>query len=78
MTPCRYNTMKRGEIRRKFGIEGSGCGDCCVSVWCPCCALIQQDNEVKGRLAREGVNTKGYQPVTQSMQVPPPSYNGKD
>lgn len=70
--------MKRGEIREKFGIEGSGCGDCCVSMWCPCCALIQQDNEVKGRQAREGVNTQGYQAVTQSMSVPPPSYDGKN
>lgn len=70
--------MKRGEIRERFGIEGSGCGDFCVSMCCPCCALIQQDNEVKGRQARQGVNTQGYQAVTQSMQVPPPSYNGKD
>ncbi|KAI1116882.1 PLAC8 family-domain-containing protein [Nemania sp. NC0429] len=44
-----YAMLKRGEIRERYGIKGSGCNDCCVSYWCPCCALIQQDNEVKTR-----------------------------
>ena len=73
-----YNTMKRGDIPEKSGIEGSGCSDCCVSMWCPYCALIQQGNEVKGHQARDGVNARGYQAVTRSMNVPRSSYNGKD
>ena len=52
--------MKRTEIRERFGIAGSGTSDCCVTYWCPCCALIQQDNEVKTR-TQHMVNTQGYQ-----------------
>ncbi|CAK7221268.1 hypothetical protein SBRCBS47491_004470 [Sporothrix bragantina] len=55
-----YIMMKRGEIRERFGIAGSGGGDCCATYWCPCCALIQQDNEVKSR-TQHMVNTQGYQ-----------------
>ncbi|KAK6860747.1 hypothetical protein PG995_004383 [Apiospora arundinis] len=45
-----YAMMKRTEIRDRFEIPGSAMGDCCTSYWCPCCAVIQQDNEVKARL----------------------------
>ncbi|KAI1379655.1 PLAC8-domain-containing protein [Hypoxylon crocopeplum] len=68
-----YALMKRGEIRERYNIEGSGFSDCCVSFWCPCCALIQQDNEVKTR-------QKNAQPVAQAyqsqpgMQMPAPTY----
>ncbi|CAK7206808.1 hypothetical protein SEUCBS139899_009614 [Sporothrix eucalyptigena] len=55
-----YVMMKRGEIRERFSIVGSGTGDCCASYWCPCCSLIQQDNEVKIRTAHM-VNNQGYQ-----------------
>lgn len=34
-------TINRGEMRQHYGIEGSCCGDCCISFWCGCCALIQ-------------------------------------
>ncbi|OTA99666.1 hypothetical protein M426DRAFT_324917 [Hypoxylon sp. CI-4A] len=68
-----YGMLKRGEIRERYQIEGSGCDDCCVSYWCPCCALQQQDNEVK---LRQRSNAR--QPVAQpyqtqpAMQVPAP------
>ncbi|KAI0525948.1 PLAC8 family-domain-containing protein [Xylaria bambusicola] len=65
-----YAMIKRGEIRERYGIQGSGCGDCCVSFWCSCCALIQQDNEVKIR-EKGRVNTQGYQ-VQPGMHMPPP------
>ncbi|KAI4595814.1 hypothetical protein KJ359_006451 [Pestalotiopsis sp. 9143b] len=45
-----YTMLKRTEIRERFGIPGSGFGDCCTAFWCHCCAVIQQDNEVKARL----------------------------
>lgn len=61
--------MKRGEIRERFGIQGSGMGDCCVSYWCLCCALIQQDNEVKARLS-QGPITQGYQAQKEGMHMP--------
>ncbi|KAK5628349.1 hypothetical protein RRF57_004064 [Xylaria bambusicola] len=65
-----YAMIKRGEIRERYGIKGSGYGDCCVSFWCSCCALIQQDNEVKIR-EKGRVNTQGYQ-VQPGMHMPPP------
>lgn len=64
--------MKRGEIRERFGIKGSGMSDCCATYWCPCCALIQQDNEVKARLA-QGPVTQGYQSQKEGMHVPAPT-----
>ncbi|ERS98466.1 hypothetical protein HMPREF1624_05250 [Sporothrix schenckii ATCC 58251] len=57
-----YIMMKRGEIRERFGIQGDGTADCCATYWCPCCSLIQQDNEVKTRTAHLVANpAQGYQ-----------------
>ncbi len=61
--------MKRTEIRERFGIQGDGTGDCCVTYWCPCCALIQQDNEVKFRTQGAVPINQGYQPQP-GMQMP--------
>lgn len=66
--------IKRREIREKYGIEGSGTGDCCSSYWCLCCALIQQDNEVKLRSAGQGPITQGYQSQKEGMHMPAPVY----
>ncbi|KID94436.1 putative protein family Cys-rich, partial [Metarhizium majus ARSEF 297] len=63
---CLYNTFKREEIRKRYNIEGSLCGDCCTSYWCMCCALTQQENEVK---SRETV-TGAYQAQPPMMAVP--------
>lgn len=69
-----YAMIKRGEIRERYGIKGSGCDDCCVSFWCSCCALIQQDNEVLIRQKAQP-NTQGYQ-VQPGMHMPPaPAYH---
>ncbi|KXH38763.1 PLAC8 family protein [Colletotrichum nymphaeae SA-01] len=65
-----YAMMKRGEIRERFGIKGSGGSDCCVSYWCGCCALIQQDKEVQARLST-GPIVQGYQPQKEGMHMPP-------
>ncbi|KAI0121247.1 PLAC8 family-domain-containing protein [Xylariales sp. AK1849] len=64
-----YAMMKRTEIRARFGIPGSGTGDCCTAYWCQCCALIQQDNEVKSRLP-PGPIQQQYQPQHQAMVMP--------
>ena len=56
----RWTMKQRGQVREKYGIEGSGCGDCCTAFWCPCCAMVQNDKEVRTRSS--GVNTSGYQP----------------
>ncbi|KAI1868539.1 uncharacterized protein JN550_006455 [Neoarthrinium moseri] len=72
-----YTMLKRGEIRERFGIPGSGFGDCCVTYWCHCCAVIQQDNEVKTRMRPTGPIDQQYQPLQQGMvmpQGPPPAH----
>ncbi|KAK1140290.1 hypothetical protein N8T08_010493 [Aspergillus melleus] len=51
-------TISRGEMRERFGIEGSCCGDCCVSLCCGCCALIQEEKEAELRTRPELI---GYQ-----------------
>ncbi|KAI0206315.1 PLAC8 family-domain-containing protein [Astrocystis sublimbata] len=66
-----YAMLKRGEIRERYGIQGSGCNDCCVSYWCPCCALIQQDNEVKIRHEAQPL-VQGYQ-AQPGMHMPQPA-----
>ncbi|KAH6972668.1 PLAC8 family-domain-containing protein [Ilyonectria destructans] len=63
-----YAMMKRGEIREQFGIQGSGTDDCCVSYWCSCCALIQQEKEVKDRIA-QGPITQGYNAQEEVMRA---------
>ena len=63
--------MKRSELRQKFGIKGNCCSDCCVSLCCLCCALIQQDKEVKSRMQQQyGAVTEGYQLVQEGMHMP--------
>jgi Cys-rich protein (TIGR01571 family) len=82
LTGCGFimGMMKRTEIRERYGIKGSGCGDCCVSFWCLCCTLIQQDKEVRDRErargAMIGVDATGYQPYGQQMNMSasPPTY----
>jgi hypothetical protein len=66
--------LKRGEIRERYNIKGSGCDDCCVSFWCSPCALMQQDNEVKIRAKNAQPITQGYQSQA-GMHVPQPAYH---
>ncbi|KAK8121714.1 PLAC8 family-domain-containing protein [Apiospora sp. TS-2023a] len=66
-----YAMMKRTEIRERFQIPGSGVGDCCASYWCPCCAVIQQDNEVKSRLPVPAAVNNQYQ-AQPPMGMPSP------
>ncbi|OTA56520.1 PLAC8-domain-containing protein [Hypoxylon sp. EC38] len=72
-----YALMKRDEIRKRYQIQGSSTSDCCVSYWCPCCALIQQDNEVLIRQRNaQPVIAQGYQPqpaMQMQMQMPMPA-----
>ncbi|KAK6521808.1 hypothetical protein TWF506_002012 [Arthrobotrys conoides] len=54
--------MQRGEIRQRYNLEGSGCGDCCRHFWCECCVLIQEDRETETRKALlVPSNQAGYQ-----------------
>ncbi|EQL02446.1 hypothetical protein G6O67_008432 [Ophiocordyceps sinensis] len=67
-----YSMMKRGEIRDRYGIKGSDCEDCAVSFCCSCCAMIQQDKEVKWRTAGLAPITQGYQSQKEGLQMPAP------
>lgn len=63
----------RAEIRQRYGIKGSETNDCLVSCFCCACALLQQDDELKTRLASEGITTQ-YRPE-EPMKVPGMSAN---
>lgn len=68
---CIYTTMKRTEVRKRFGIKGSGFKDYCQTCWCLCCALHQQDQEVQARLGTgTALDTEGYRPTTEGMTMP--------
>ncbi|KAJ6264989.1 hypothetical protein Dda_1144 [Drechslerella dactyloides] len=41
--------MQRGEVRHKYNLVGSGCGDCMRHCCCECCTLIQEDRETETR-----------------------------
>ncbi|KAI1109778.1 hypothetical protein F5Y14DRAFT_431410 [Nemania sp. NC0429] len=47
-----WTMVKREQIRARFAIPGSPLKDCCVSFWCQCCAVIQQDKEVATRMPK--------------------------
>ncbi|KAL8392342.1 hypothetical protein RB595_002510 [Gaeumannomyces hyphopodioides] len=73
-----YAMIKRVEIRERFGIKGSGFGDCCAAYWCPCCVVLQNDNEVKSRVGEPGAvaAAQGYQQNPgMAMPAPPAGKN---
>ncbi|KAF3926006.1 hypothetical protein ABW20_dc0107800 [Dactylellina cionopaga] len=54
--------VQRGELRHRYNLKGSGCGDCCRHFCCECCALIQEDRELETRKALlVPANQVGYQ-----------------
>ncbi|KAL8333562.1 hypothetical protein RB593_003314 [Gaeumannomyces tritici] len=75
-----YAMIKRVEVRERFGIKGSGFGDCCAAYWCPCCVVLQNDNEVRSRVGEPGVPVpvaQGYQ-QNPGMGMPSPPPPGKN
>ncbi|KAJ5836878.1 hypothetical protein N7447_002904 [Penicillium robsamsonii] len=59
-------TARRSELRRRFGIEGSCCGDCMAVFFCSQCTVIQEEKEATMRLRDE---QNGYN-LTQQMVYP--------
>ncbi len=41
-------------MRHQYGIKGNGCNDCLVSCFYGCCALVQEDKEVKAQEKKYG------------------------
>ncbi|KAG5919246.1 hypothetical protein E4U42_006571 [Claviceps africana] len=65
-----FTMIRRGDIRQRYGIEGSACSDCCTSFCCLCCALVQQDREVALRAGHHAPVTEAYR-GEKGMQMPP-------
>ncbi|KAF3936136.1 hypothetical protein ABW19_dt0200648 [Dactylella cylindrospora] len=62
--------MQRGEVRHRYNLDGSGCGDCMRHFCCECCALIQEDRETETRKTLlVPANQAGYQ-QQQGMTYP--------
>jgi len=38
---CVTLCFQRGQVRRKYDIDGNNCMDCILSFWCYCCVLNQ-------------------------------------
>lgn len=63
--------IKQTEIRERFGIKGSGFGDCCDAYWCGCCVVIRNEKEVKARVGSgQGPVMQPYQAPKEGMQMP--------
>ena len=63
----------RREIRLRYSLEGSGCGDCMRTACCCWCALVQQEKEIMYSMTQ---NTpyrppQGYTPVASEMVYAP-------
>lgn len=45
--------LQRGNIRKKYQIDGDECKDCCLVFWCGGCELCQEhrETEIRGPLA---------------------------
>jgi Cys-rich protein (TIGR01571 family) len=56
---CIYQTIKRGDMRQRLGIEGSGVTDWLASWCCPCCGLVQEEKE--SLLKQEAINAQATQ-----------------
>ena len=56
-----YAGSARTRLRRKYGIEGSGCDDCLLHTFFHQCALAQEANEV---LTRESAVDVAYEKIT--------------
>mmetsp|Transcript_44068 Transcript_44068/g.110392 ORF Transcript_44068/g.110392 Transcript_44068/m.110392 type:complete len:261 (+) Transcript_44068:86-868(+) len=43
------HTSARTALRKRYGIPGTECIDCCIVFWCEPCALVQERKELKLR-----------------------------
>lgn len=62
--------MKRTEIRDRFHIRGSCCGDYCAALCCSCCVLVQNEKEVDARSNAMATSSRGYQQTTGMVYYP--------
>ncbi|KIM38005.1 hypothetical protein M413DRAFT_448050 [Hebeloma cylindrosporum] len=50
--------INRGHVRSRYNIKGGGCGDCCTSLWCAPCQLVQESRELE--LEEQSFGTQRY------------------
>ncbi|KAI9672898.1 MAG: hypothetical protein M1829_004448 [Trizodia sp. TS-e1964] len=67
---CILQTVNRGDIRRRHGIDGSGALDCLGATCCPLCGLIQEEKEVKRRTGQALAGSGGYVKPQGGMHYP--------
>jgi hypothetical protein len=53
--PICCGVITRGEIREKYGYEGSFFSDLCILCVCSCCAVAQQTRELQLQGVRPGL-----------------------
>jgi len=46
---CFIHAFKREQLREKYGLEESICGDCFTTCFCGPCAICQEAREIKVR-----------------------------
>eukprot|EP00897_Mesotaenium_endlicherianum_P010233 jgi/Mesen1/9238/ME000006S09233 len=46
---CLYSFQHRRRISGKYNLPGSACGDCLLHCCCTCCAISQENRELKNR-----------------------------
>jgi len=61
---CYAGCDQRSATRRRIGIAGDDCSDCCIHMWCTSCALTQEHRELK-----EWRATLSVAPPNQQMGV---------
>lgn len=42
----------RKKLRVRYNLPAKPCNDCCVTFWCPCCALAQEMREIEHQKAQ--------------------------
>jgi Cys-rich protein (TIGR01571 family) len=50
---CNHAPMRR-KLRMKYGLLEEPCNDCCVAVFCSCCALCQEHREIMHQMWSKG------------------------
>ncbi|KAI0064859.1 PLAC8-domain-containing protein [Artomyces pyxidatus] len=52
------NIGTRSDVRARYRIRGSVCGDCCVAYWCVPCDLVQEHRELELEERSFGVGSR--------------------
>ncbi|KAF2233742.1 hypothetical protein EV356DRAFT_195526 [Viridothelium virens] len=69
---CLIQCTQRGNIRHRLDIEGSACNDCCISIFCPCCELVQMEHEVRDwQIRSEGYHKQQQMTYAASETIEP-------